>query len=106
MKVNNYVWENDLSVNDLVLKQKEEIDKLKRQIKIKDEWCDRIWEVGTDYDGYGDNLEGLKGIVDELIEYSNKAKKCDDKSVAYIGWKDGKEIKENILMEMIESDKE
>lgn len=25
MKINNYIWENDLSLNDLVLKQKEEI---------------------------------------------------------------------------------
>lgn len=28
MKINNYVWENDLSLNDLVLKQKEEIERL------------------------------------------------------------------------------
>ena len=28
MTTNNYVWEKDLSLNDLVLKQKEEIERL------------------------------------------------------------------------------
>lgn len=28
MTTNNYVWENDLSINDLVLKQKQEIERL------------------------------------------------------------------------------
>lgn len=91
---------------EYVLSREREIERLKRQIKIKDEWCDRIWEIGTDYDGYENNLEELKKLVDELVEYSNKAKKCDDKSVAYIGYENGKEIKENILMERIGSDKE
>lgn len=36
MKINNYVWENDLSLNDLVLKQKEKIDKLQTQLQQKE----------------------------------------------------------------------
>lgn len=95
----------DYLIKELEDKDKE-IERLKRQIKIKDEWCDRIWEIGTDYDGYGNNLEELKKLVDELIEYSDKAKRCDDKSVAYISYENGKEIKENILMEELGSDKE
>lgn len=92
-------------VLDLIENQIKEIERLKRQIKIKDEWCDRIWEIGTDYDGYGNNLKELKKLVDELIEYSNKAKRCDDKCVAYVSYENGKEIKENILMEELGSDK-
>lgn len=91
---------------DIIEGMEIEIERLKRQIKIKDEWCDRIWEIGTDYDGYGNDLEELKNLVDELVEYSNKAKKCDDKCVAYISYENGKEIKENILMEELGSDKE
>ena len=92
--------------DEVIKNQFFEIERLKRQIKIKDEWCDRIWEIGTDYDGYGNDLEGLRKLVDELIEYSNKAKKCDDKCVAYISYENGEKIKENILMEKLGSDKE
>lgn len=91
---------------DKEIEKDKEIERLKRQIKIKDEWCHRIWEVGYDYDGYENDLEGLKGIVDELVAYSNYAIKCDDKTVAYISYENGKEIKENILMERIGCDKE
>lgn len=38
MTTNNYVWEKDLSLNDLVLKQKEEIERLNNIInEIKKE---------------------------------------------------------------------
>lgn len=80
---------------------KEEIKKLKRQILIKDKWCYLIWAIGCDYDGYND-VKNLKDVIDELVDYSNKAVVCDDTSVCYIGEKDGREIKENILMEEIE----
>lgn len=33
MQINNYVWENDLSLNDLLLKQKEKIERLKSNEK-------------------------------------------------------------------------
>lgn len=36
MKINNYVWENDLSLNDLALKQKEKIDELESQLQQKE----------------------------------------------------------------------
>lgn len=32
MTTNNYVWEKDLSLNDLVLKQKEEIERLENVV--------------------------------------------------------------------------
>ena len=40
-----------------------------------DEWLQFIWEVGLDYDGCH-TVESLKGLVDELIEFSRKARKC------------------------------
>ena len=36
MRINNYVWENDLSLNDLVLQQKEKIEKLQNQLQQKE----------------------------------------------------------------------
>ena len=37
MTTNNYVWEKDLSLNDLVLKQKEEIERLNNIINKLEE---------------------------------------------------------------------
>ena len=85
--------------NNDYLKQK--IRELERKIEIKDRWCYLIWAIGCDYDGYND-VKNLKGIIDELVRYSNNAVNCDDTSVCYVGEKDGKEIRENILMEELE----
>lgn len=41
-----------------------------------DEWLEIIWDIGADYDGCGDSLEGLRGLVDELVEMASKARKC------------------------------
>lgn len=70
---------------------------LERQIKIKDKWCQLIIDIGFDYDGYN-TVEGLKSIIDELVDYAHKAINCDDKTVAYIGADDKKS---NILLEEI-----
>lgn len=94
----------DLSVR--ITKQDKEIKELKRQIKIKDNWCRLIYDIGYDYDGFRNDIEGLRGIVDELVRYSVGALKSDDKTVVYVGEENGVEIKENILMERIEGDKE
>lgn len=40
-----------------------------------DEWLEMIWQVGVDYDGC-DSVKSLKGLVDELIEMSQKARYC------------------------------
>lgn len=40
-----------------------------------DEWMRHIWEVGCGYDGCN-TVESLKGLVDELIEYSHNAREC------------------------------
>lgn len=82
-------------------KLKEKIKDLERQIKIKDAWCSMIWAKGYDYDGYRTS-KSLMELIDELVDYSNKAITCDDKSVAYMRFdsKD-KETKVNILLEEI-----
>lgn len=63
-----------------LLQKDEEIEELKRQIKIKDEYFHLIWMIGCDYDGY-ETPRGLKSIIDELVEYANYGAKNDDKYV-------------------------
>ena len=70
---------------------------LERQVKIKDEWCQLIIDLGFDYDGCN-TVESLKGLIDELVDYAHKAIICDDVSVAYVGADDKKS---NILLENI-----
>lgn len=70
---------------------------LERQIKIKDEWCQLIIDLGSDYDGCN-TVESLKGLIDELVDYAHKAIVCDDVSVVYVGADDKKS---NILLEDI-----
>lgn len=40
-----------------------------------DEWMRMIWEIGCDYDGY-ETPEGLKRLIDEMVEISFKARDC------------------------------
>lgn len=42
-----------------------------------DEWLELLWQVGIDYDGCN-TVDSLKGLVDELIEMSTKARVCLD----------------------------
>lgn len=76
------------------------IDKLERQIKIKDNYCEMIHDIGFDYDGFY-TVSGLKDLVDELVGFAKKAIKNDDKSVAYWSLEGGKEYNLNILEERL-----
>lgn len=90
-----------LSGAETVVKEQEErIKELERQNKIKDAYCELIWAIGCDYDGYT-QAEDLKDIIDELVDYSNKARANDDKSVMSVGWEDNEKIGYNILIEEI-----
>lgn len=40
-----------------------------------DEWLFDIWATGCDYDGET-TVEGLRRLVDTLVEYSQKARDC------------------------------
>ena len=68
-----------------------------RQIEIKNAYCQLIVDLGFDYDGYN-SVEGLKSLIDTLVDYAQKAITNDDMSVVYVG-DDGH--KENILMEKL-----
>ena len=84
----------------------EVIAKLERQIKIKDAWCQMIRDIGFDYDGYED-VKNLKDVIDELVDFSNKAIESDDKTAVYFHHDFNENlIKENILEEPLKgSDK-
>ena len=73
------------------------IDKLQRQIKIKDNYFDMIYFVGADYDGY-EKAKDLKSVIDDLVDYAIKGKNNDDKSQMYMN---GNGKPENILFEEI-----
>ena len=71
-----------------------EIDLLQRDIRIKNEYLDLIWDIGHDYDGCESSSE-LKRLIDGLVDYSKKASRCDDTSPIY----GAVNRKYNILME-------
>ena len=73
------------------------IDKLQRQIKIKNNYFDMIYFVGADYDGY-EKAKDLKSVIDDLVDYAIKGKNNDDKSQMYMN---GNGKPENILFEEI-----
>lgn len=78
----------------------DELEQLKRQIKIKDEYLSLIIGIGFDYDGEDGSIEGLKSVIDQLVDYAKKAIDNDDKSVIYGIFDD--DIKRNVLLEPIE----
>ena len=86
---------------EIIIKDCKEIEELKRKIEIKDRWCQLIWDIGCDYDGYND-VDNLKKIIDELVEYSNYARTCDDITVVYSSLEGNK--KYNILDEEIQEE--
>lgn len=71
---------------------------LERQIKIKDEYCQLIINLGFDYDGFN-TVDSLKGLIDELVSYAKRAIECDDKEAIYVN---GKGERDNILGEPID----
>ena len=76
----------------------EENKLLKRQNKIKNEYCSLIWNLGIDYDGFN-TVGSLKGLIDDLVDYAKKSIKNDDNSCMFEGMND---TKYNILREKID----
>jgi hypothetical protein len=66
---------------------KDKIDKLEREIKIKDAWANEIKCNLWGYDGCENSIPGLRGLVDEAIDKSEKIMNCDDKSIVMSGFK-------------------
>lgn len=46
-----------------------------REIKVLRDVLQSIIDIGFDYDGYGNSLEGCKGLIDEFVEMSREALK-------------------------------
>ena len=67
-----------------------------------DEWMSQIWEVGCDYDGC-ETVESLKGLIDELIEYSFKARDCLKKGKIF---EDKEESERSLIAAEAERDKD
>ena len=90
------------AANQIVGEQIDIIKDLERKIEIKDKYLELMWFLGVDYDGY-DTAEGLKSLIDELMDLCKKAGKNDDKWVAYEG---GDDKFYNILFEAVEKPEE
>ena len=84
----------------LVRENIKELEKKDREIQIKNNYLDLIWQIGYDYDGLN-KVESLKELIDELVDYAIKAKKNDDKSVIYEGNRGKEIINQNILFEKV-----
>lgn len=85
----------------LVRENIKELEKKDREIQIKNNYLDLIWQIGYDYDGLN-KVESLKELIDELVDYAIKAKKNDDKSVIYEGQRGKEIINQNILFEKVD----
>ena len=92
--------ESDVSLNSCVItfetldkltnyitNLQEENKKLEREIKIKDAWANEIKCDLWGYDGCENSIPGLRGLVDEAIDKSEKIMNCDDKSIVISGFK-------------------
>ena len=88
--------------NKIIDEQIDTIKDLERKIEIKDKYLELMWFLGVDYDGY-DTAEGLKSLIDELMDLCKKAGKNDDKWAAYEG---GDDKFYNILYEEVEKPEE
>ena len=72
---------------------------MERELKIKTEYLKLIVDLGYDYDGM-ETRDGLKGVIDDIVDLAKKAIAVDDKSVIYENFAVGKDKKEfNILRE-------
>lgn len=84
-----------------VIDEKEELyeenKEYSRNLKIKDAYLQLIIDLAWNYDGFND-IDGLKGLIEELSGYAKMALKNDDKTPFYIG---SNEENFNILDEII-----
>lgn len=68
------------AANQIVGEQIDIIKALERQIEIKDAYCNMIYMLGVDYDGFN-TVESLKLLIDELVNCAERAYRSDDKYV-------------------------
>lgn len=65
---------------DYVDNSNKEINELKRDKNIMQNYLELIINIGSDYDGYND-VENLKALIDELCEYALCGTKLDDTKI-------------------------
>lgn len=93
----NNLNENARKLYDTIMKFLDERDELVKKVKIKDAYLQLIIDLAWNYDGFND-IDGLKGLIEELSGYAKMALKNDDKTPFYIG---SNEENFNILDEII-----
>ena len=74
---------------------------MERRLKIKDEYLKLIIDIGYDYDGYENDVLGLRDLIQEMCKYAEAALNEDDKTPMLISSKNGKTVNLNILGEEI-----
>ena len=103
--------ENQLKSAEMVYKHfhkanQTEIECLKRQLEIKDEYLRTIYAIGFDYDGFEES-ESLMQLIDSLVDFAKRAIKNDDKYAMYEGCGTNNSTKYyNILHEEVEKPEE
>lgn len=53
-----------------------------REIKVLRDVLQSIIDLGFDYDGYGNSLDGCKNLIDEFVEMSREA--LNGRSITYL----------------------
>jgi hypothetical protein len=74
------------------------IDKMKREIEIKNRYMQMIVDLGIDYDGCN-TIESLKSLIDELIRLARLGIENNDKEYIYTS---GNNETLNILFEKVD----
>lgn len=92
-------WTQVQEIKKLIQENK----KIKRQLKIKNEYLRLIYAFGFDYDGF-DTIKSLKELIDEMCDLSIKGISNDDKSIIYGGKFEDLDmgVPKNILGEEVE----
>ena len=73
--------------------QKDEIAILKKELAAANERLHWIWAIGVDYDGM-DTVEGLKDLIDEMVEFTQMT----DEQVDYSIYRKGAEETANKIV--------
>ena len=61
----------------------QELDKINSQVIIMEKYLELISDLGYDYDGCN-NIESLKGLVDELVHFASLGRVCCINEPIYI----------------------
>ena len=83
--------------------QKDEIARLKKELATANERLHWIWAIGVDYDGM-DTVEGLKDLIDEMVEFTQMTDEQVDYSIYRKGAEDAAEKIINYLSKMSKND--